>query len=232
MILPPDFHIFGPQHLAALGVLAILSLLVAHLSGKLPAPGRQWLGRSIGFLLAAYVLTFYIQQGIAGSLSWDYSLPLDLCSLVLAAGILSLFRPARFICEITYFWGAGGSLQALLTPDLGSGFPSWDFALFFWGHGAILLGIVFIVSGTGFRPDRKSILRMMISLNIYAIAVGTINWFMGWNYGYLCWKPYAPSLMDVLGPWPWYLLSLEGVALLTFILLALPWKIGGHNTCV
>ena len=65
---------------------------------------------------------------------------------------------------------------------------------------------------------------MMIALNSYAIAVGAIDRAMGWNYGYLCRKPAVPSLLDYLGPWPWYLVSLEGVALLTFLLLF--W---GHN---
>ena len=34
-----------------------------------------------------------------------------------------------------------------------------------------------------------------------------------------------PSLLDFLGPWPWYLLSLELIALVSFFLLDLPWRL-------
>lgn len=65
---------------------------------------------------------------------------------------------------------------------------------------------------------------MMIALNCYALVVGAVNANWGWNYGYLCRKPSGPSLLDYLGPWPWYLLSLELVALAMFLLLELPWR--------
>jgi uncharacterized membrane protein YwaF len=65
---------------------------------------------------------------------------------------------------------------------------------------------------------------MMIVLNGYALTVGVVDGITGWNYGYLCRKPAETSLLDWLGPWPWYLLSLECIALGTFFLLDLPWR--------
>ena len=220
----PAFHSFDMAHVSALALIAGICVLLAWGVRKLPSSGKIWLGRSLGLLLAFYGVFFYIRQAMAGALSWGYSLPLDLCSVVLMACIFSLFRSVQFFNEITYFWGLGGTLQALLTPDLASGFPSWDFCLFFWSHGAILFGIVYIIAVNKFRPRRESVFRMMIALNVYAAAVGTINAATGWNYGYLCRKPAVPSLLDLLGPWPWYLLSLEGIALVIFIILVLPWK--------
>jgi len=222
----PAFHAGSPEHLAALAVTAALSLAVALAAGRMGTRGRAWLGRALGGALAAYAAVFYLEQARSGALSWEYSLPLDLCSLVALACILSPCIPSRLLRETAYFWGTGGALQALITPDLGGGFPSRDCALFFWGHGGIVACIVFLVAATDFRPGRGSVWRMMAALQVYGASVGAINGLTGWNYGYLCRKPAAPSLLDLLGPWPWYLLALEGVALATFWLLALPWRAG------
>jgi len=118
-------------------------------------------------------------------------------------------------------------LQATATPELSRGFPSWDFILFFWSHGVTLMAIIFLIAEPGFKPRRGSIVRLMIALNIYGLVVGAIDAVAGWNYGYLCRKPSEPSLLDVLGPWPWYLFSIEVIALLTFLILYLPWWISG-----
>ena len=65
---------------------------------------------------------------------------------------------------------------------------------------------------------------MLLAANVYGIVVGTLDWIFGWNYGYLCAKPVMPSLLDYLGPWPWYLLSIEAIAFVSFLLLELPFK--------
>ena len=217
------FNAFDTQHITALISIAVLCLLVAKATRKKGSSRSRWLRGLIGFFLVGYVFFFYVQQGIEGALTWEYSLPLDLCSLVLVACIASLFRPIQFVTEIAYFWGVGGILQALATPDLAEGFPSISFILFFWGHGASMMAITFLIMSHGFRPRKGSVIRMMITLNFCALVVGTVNAIMGWNYGYLCRKPYAPSLLDFLGPWPWYLLSIELIALVTFLILYIPW---------
>jgi hypothetical integral membrane protein (TIGR02206 family) len=221
LILAAVFRTFDAQHKVMLGVIAALCIFT-YLGAKGATPAnRRRFGRLLGMILLSYAVCMYTQQGMAHALSWEYSLPLDLCNLVLFASVLSLFKPWQFTSEIAYFWGFGGVLQATLTPDLAAGFPSWDFTLFFWGHGATLLAIVFLISDREFKPGRSSIGRMLISLNLYGLVVGTINAIGGWNYGYLCRKPSMPSLLDLLGPWPWYLLSLEFIALLMFAVLYL-----------
>jgi hypothetical integral membrane protein (TIGR02206 family) len=221
--MAPAFHAFDVQHLITLGIIAVVCLLLAWKARS--GTCRKWLSQLFGFALLGYAAVFYVQQRIEHALSWQYSLPLELCNLVLIACIISLFRPSQFMTEITYFLGLGGVLQATVTPDLSLGFPSWEFVLFFWSHGVTLMAIVFLISRPGFKPRRGSVWRMMIALNVYGLIIGILNAIAGWNYGYLCRKPGEPSLFDFMGPWPWYLLSLEGIALVTFLLLDLPWKI-------
>ena len=219
----PGFSPFSREHVLALAVIALAGGAIVSVCRRAAPRCVRRLGRALGVVLIGYVVTAYGQKAAAGELSWEYSLPLELCHWVLAACALSLFRPTQLASEIAYYWGLAGALQATLTPEIGQGFPSWEFILFFWGHGAILLAIVFLIASRSLQPRRGSVLRMVAAVNLYALVIGGIDWLAGWNYGYLCHKPVKPSLMDYLGPWPWYIASLELIALASFAVLDLPW---------
>lgn len=223
------FVTFGTAHLAILGVLLALSLGTAWLARRLAEPARTRLGRFLGLALLGYIVVAYTRQGWLGQLNWHDSLPLQLCNWVLIACIVTLFRPSQMASELAYFWGLTGTFQALLTPDLRSGFPAWPFFQFFWGHGVIILAIAFLIAGRGFRPRPRSVPRMFVAINIYTVIAGSFNWLFDWNYGYLCHRPFKPSLIDHLGPWPWYILSMEAIALANFWLLDLPWRLFGRT---
>ena len=58
----------------------------------------------------------------------------------------------------------------------------------------------------------------------YATVIGAFNWLTGSNYMYLAAPPENPSLLSILGPWPWYLLSATGVAIVLFAVLDAPFR--------
>jgi hypothetical integral membrane protein (TIGR02206 family) len=66
-------------------------------------------------------------------------------------------------------------------------------------------------------------MRVAVGGNLYMIAVGLVNWLLGSNYLFIAHKPDTPSLIDLLGPWPWYILSLEAIAIMLCLLLYLPY---------
>jgi hypothetical integral membrane protein (TIGR02206 family) len=212
------------QHAAVLLSLIGLGVLVGWWARHLNPAAKKQLGWILAGLLLAYAAALYYQEASMGGLHAAYSLPMQFCDWVLIACLITLVRPTQLFSEIAYFWGLGGTLQAVITPDIAQGFPSWRFIQFFWGHGITLLCIVFIIASPGFRPRRRSVLRMMVVVNIYGLAALAVDLLFGWNYGYLRQKPAGASLFDYLGPWPWYMLSAEGLALVIFTLLYLPWK--------
>lgn len=225
----PEFDPYGPAHLAALTV-------VAGLAGGLWAAGRRvrreqrpLLARAVACLLLAYTVAAYTALGRQGLCRWDSALPLHLCNAVLLCCLAGLVTPHPLLFEIAYFWGLAGAVAAMLTPDLASGWPSWAFVDFFWGHGCIVLSNVTMMAVLGLRPRPGAVPRMMGALALYAGIVGTLDAAFGWNYGYLLRKPARPTLMDHLGPWPWYLFSAGGLALVMFWLLDRPWR--GRTGC-
>ncbi|MFQ6614746.1 MAG: hypothetical protein ACE5D1_07880, partial [Fidelibacterota bacterium] len=52
-----------------------------------------------------------------------------------------------------------------------------------------------------------------------------INWLLGANYFFIAHKPETASIIDMMGPWPFYLLPLSLVALAIFFLSYLPFPV-------
>ena len=82
----------------------------------------------------------------------------------------------------------------------------------------------------GYRPTLKSFKRVLIWTNIYMVAVFFINLAIGSNYLFIAHKPEFPTLIDVLAPWPWYILELEVIALVVFGVMYLPFFIKDWRT--
>jgi hypothetical integral membrane protein (TIGR02206 family) len=52
-----------------------------------------------------------------------------------------------------------------------------------------------------------------------------LNFALGSNYLFIMRPPDTPSLIDMLGPWPWYILSIEAIAIILCLLLYLPYAL-------
>lgn len=169
------------------------------------------------------VLFFWLDRGTAPR--WQDMMPLHVCDLAVFACAAACLTRKQFLFEIGYFWGLAGTIHGLLTPDLHYGFPAAQFWFFFLGHGGIVGSVLFMVAGMGLRPVCKSILRACGALLAYAVVAGIFDAVFNTNYGFLCAKPASSSLLDLLGPWPWYIGSMLIVGVASFLLLYAPWAI-------
>jgi hypothetical integral membrane protein (TIGR02206 family) len=130
------------------------------------------------------------------------------------------------LVELTWFWGLAGALQAVITPDLNVGFPHLVFFQYVIGHLGIVLGAVYLVVGLSITPRRGAAVRIFAITVIYTAFVGLVDAVTGGNYMFLRQPPSEWTLLQVLGPWPWYIASATGVAGVLVLLLDAPFVPG------
>ncbi|MFD2169646.1 TIGR02206 family membrane protein [Tumebacillus lipolyticus] len=223
--LTDRFVLFSFGHLLSLFLIFTAILFLYRYRQQLQ---QKRFGRVVRYGLASLLLIsdLVLNFWFLAERSWhlDYNLPLQLCTISLYLAAFMLITRSFLLFEFVFLIGIGGALQALLTPDLGYySFPHFRTYQFFIAHGAILLAGFYMVFVEGYRPTLHSIWRSLLVLNIIAGLVGIANWLTGGNYMFLAHKPGGASLIDLLGPWPYYILWLELVALLSVLLFYLPF---------
>jgi hypothetical integral membrane protein (TIGR02206 family) len=75
----------------------------------------------------------------------------------------------------------------------------------------------------GLRPTWKSLLRVAIWMNIYMVVIYFVNIYLGSNYLMVNHKPETASILDLLPAWPIYILYMEALGIITFLILYLPF---------
>ncbi len=204
--------IFGADHLAALVAVALAGVLVVR------RPVGPTLLRCLALLLIMAELIDPIVLYSRAELSLANALPLELCDLAAFATIVALWTRRQTAFEFAWFWGLSGTLQALLTPTLAEGFPSADYFRFVLLHGVVIVGALALV-GRGMRLRGGAGPGVYLVTAIYAAVLMGINFAIDANYMFLRYKPKG-SVLELFGPWPWYLFGAAGIAAAIFWLLA------------
>ena len=134
-----------------------------------------------------------------------------------------LWRRNFFLFEITYYMVMGGCIQSLLTPALEHGFPHYLNIRFFVVHIGLLQSILYAIFVYKFRPTWQSFGRAFLWSNIYFVFILGVNYLLGTNFLYLSQKPNVPTLLDLFGEWPWYIIGAEFLCLMMYTLVMLPF---------
>ena len=216
------FALFGTSHILALMTVIFFIATFTNLSNKYEGVQKFYKA----FLLTALPLqeiTFRLWDCFYQDLRFESLFSLHLCSIAIFLCIIILVKYNQFMFEILFFWGLGGATQALLTPDISIyGFPHFRFFQVFLSHGLIIATIIYFLLVEDKRVRKGSLKRVLINTNIYALFVFFINSIFKTNYLFINHKPYTPSLIDLLGPWPFYIIWLELIMIVVFTLLYMP----------
>lgn len=232
MILLQGEHTFvpyGPSHWGVLVLLAVGAILLVWLGRRHRAGGT--FARTFAIAILAFALTMQVYRMLPGQWNVDISLPLHLSDLTWITAVHALWTRRQWSYSLTYYWGLTLNPQAMITPALDApDFPHIDFIDFWTQHTFVVWAAIYLTWSLGMRPNWRSYTTAVSVTLVWGIAVLGFNSLAGTNYGFLNAKPNNPSLLDVLGEWPWYLASELALGLLAWALITWPWTSARRNT--
>lgn len=233
------FEPAGPLHLTVVAASILLPIALARITRQSERAATR-IRYAHGVLLVAVATAHYGFQAHAWfsghPMRLATLLPMHLCDWSLIACVLSCFRriaeqpPRSLAFDMAYYLVFAGSIHGLLTPDIDQNTPMHWVILFFIFHGGLISCVLYLLFGTGYRPSEGSVRKVFGVLQLYLLAALAVNALFNTNFGYLAEKPEHYSVMQHLFPWPWYIVQLEGLALITLSLAYAPFWFLKHRS--
>ncbi len=195
------------------------------------APG-PWIG-AVATIIALTIVVAELsnQPYVLANHAWSLgaSLPIQLCDVGGFVAAAALLWRQLLSVEVAYFWGVGGSLQAVLTPDLQDHhFPSFPYLQFYVTHDLVILAALFLVIGLRLQPRPGAVRRIFLLTLAFAVVIGLIDLATGGNYMYLRVPP-SLSLLSLMGPWPWYIVTGTVLTLVVLAVLDAPFRVSTRS---
>ncbi len=144
--MEPEFQPYGLPHLTVIFLTVVLPFALAAIVW---CTRSQRVERMIISVLSTVLILNYVAYLVfirsRGVVDWRQMLPMQMCDWGMVVVIVAMWTGSQRWFEVAYFWGIGGTLQAVLTPNLRFGFPDWRFISFFTSHCGIIIGVVFLM---------------------------------------------------------------------------------------
>ena len=208
-------------HVAPLAVIAVATAALAVAARRRPG---AWLKVLAAVLVIDEVSWWVYLAGGGGTPDQRAQpLPLQLCDMAIFIAAAALWTRQALLVEVTYFWALAGTIQALLTPDLPQPLPTYPYFQYYIAHGGVVASALVLVVGLRIQPRPWAVVWVAGITIVYTALVGAVDAIAGADYMFLRAKPPSPTLFDLLGPWPWYVLSAAGVGLILFVILDAPF---------
>lgn len=224
------FQAFSTEHLLLIGFFLVGCagfVLLARRVRRTPAEPR--IRRGLAIALPVFCIPLQVLQLLPGDFTLGSSLPLQVCDLSWMLATYALFTGNARAVQLLYYWGLALVTQAILTPSLDQAFPDPRWWMFWGMHFLTVWSAIFLTFGDGARPSWSG-LRFSVLVTLgWVGSVMVFNAVAETNYGYFNGKPDVKSLLDVLGPWPLYVVAEIAVAIAIWVLMTLPWVARSHD---
>ncbi len=219
-------HLFIPYSLEYwLTVLFFVSLATAIFTfANRQTEDNKWLiGKMMSWAFVATFTSYMLIKIRLGTFDVAEDLPFHLCNVCVYLSPLFMYTRRKELYFILFCWVMSGTLQGVITPNIAEGFPHFNFLRYWIIHCGMVTLMLYNTFILGFRMTFKGAITAFLAIQLYAIFAFLMNFLLHANYAFLNRKPEHASLFDVLGDYPYYIISLEGVAIILFLLCWLPF---------
>ena len=213
-------RLFSPEHLAAIAATVLLAALLVFAARRSGERRSVALARALALAMLAGFVAEQVTYVARDAWSVRVNLPLHLSDAVTIVAIAALWRPQPgLLTELVWFWGLSASLQAVLTPDLHHTFPDVLYVTYFVTHAGAIGAACLLVGGLRLAPRPRAALRAFACTAAFAALAAVACLATGGNYMFLREKPATGSILDAMGPWPWYILGGAAIGLALLLVL-------------
>lgn len=233
-VLAEQFEAFSGQHYLMIAITAVGALAAGRWGRSHRGTAQELVVRrvfavvSLSVILAwqAYLLTPDVRSVRS---SW----PLGLSDVADYTAVFALWTRGRRSAAFTYYVGLTFTMMAVLFPVLTHPFPSVRWFAFWIRHIDVVWAAVYLTWGLGIRPTWRLYRTTVVALFVWAVVTYTFNVVMDANYGFLVHTPATSSPLDLLGPWPWYVLAAMALILAAWALIfTVPWEAARRRAAV
>lgn len=217
------------QFLPILTATVIGFLLLKYSKKVLNKKEQEKVLHVLAVFISLTVISFHIYKLSLGNYKPRTDLPLYLCSLLGLIIPVFTYYKKKWMYEILLFWIIAGTTQAIITPDIPTGFPSFEFFRYWIVHLGLIVIILYATIVLGFKPTLKSVFKSFLALQVYIILMVIVNYVLDANYFYLNQKPESATLLDHFGEWPLYIIVSQLILVPYFLLIYLPFHLIGKN---
>lgn len=217
--------VFGPVHLAVLG-LFVLGGVVAVVAGRRlrSRPAAEARVRVVaGVVIVLACGPFETLNWIHAVHHARYSLPIQICDVGWLVATIALLTGSRAWSGLLYYWGLTLCIQGVITPDLPHVFPQVQF-FGYWVRHLVPPWAALYVIGSGVGPRWREYRITVVATLAMTGGAEMLNRLFGSNYDYLDAKPSSGSILNLFGPWPWYVVVEMLLVLGFWALMTWPWN--------
>ncbi|ASK67039.1 TIGR02206 family membrane protein [Brachybacterium avium] len=215
---------YGTAHVSMLLLLVVSAAVLILWARRSDGNRVERILRITGWALLANSVFWTVWGFMPWAWNLDESLPLHYSDALRFLLPVAMITRAPWAVVVSWFWGLTLNLQSVLTPDVN--YFVWiplEFVQYWIAHLSGVLGPVVLMWGLRFHPTWRGYgLAYAVTAGWAAIAF-TANALTGANYGYLNRAPDGASILDLLGPWPQYLLLEASLIAVVWALMTLPW---------
>lgn len=220
------FQAFSGEHVALIGFFLLGCVAIALVGRRLRDSDHEPVFRTaFAIVIPLFTVPMQVLQLLPGDFTLGTSLPFQVCDLAWILAVVALATRGRRVTQVLYYWGLVLVPLAIATPSLQQAFPDPRWFMFWGMHFLSVWAAVYLTFGLGIRPTWPGFRLTVVVTLAWALLVMGFNGLTGTNYGYFNRKPSVATPLDLLGPWPTYVVLEMAVILAVFALITWPWTI-------